>query len=284
MADPRKPRLLDFGEAPVGGDKADFSRAAKELRIPIRGKYALLLAESDYRIHLMDAPNVPPAELKSAMKWHLKEIIDFPVEEASYDILDLPADRRGSDQPRSIYAVAAKREALKAQVERLDKARLPVKVIDIPEMAQRNIATLYEEENRAVALLHLGEQDGLLTVSAGGELYVARRLDISLTQIRSTEGDPRNELFSRILLQLQRTLDNFERQFSFVGIGKLFLGPQPEDTGLFEYLSANIGIRVEKIDLQSVIEVPKEREFDPQVQWRFLHLIGCSLRTEAQPA
>ena len=284
MEAPRKPRLLDFGEALAGSDKADLSRAAKTLRIPTGGRYALLLREPDYRIHLMDAPNVPPAELKSAMKWHLKEIIDFPVEEASYDILDLPADRRGADQPRSVYAVAARQTVLKSYVDQLDKARLPVTVIDVPEMAQRNIAALYEEENRAVALLHLGEEDGLLTVSAGGELYLARRLDISLTQIRSTEGDARNDLFSRILLQLQRTLDNFERQFSFVGISKLLLGPQPEDTGLFDYLSGNIGIRVEMVDLQAVIDIPKERDFDQQAQWRYLHLIGCSLRTEAQIA
>ena len=275
-----KPRVAAFGETSLP-DQRDLSRAAKSLRIPRSGKRALLLGEPDYRIHMVDAPNVPPSELKAAMKWRLKEIIDFPVEEASYDILDLPADRRGSDQSHNVYAVAAKREVLRRYVERLDKARLPVSVIDIPETAQRNIAALYEEENRAVAFLYLGESDALLTVSAQRELYLARRLDISLAQIRKVEGDARSDLFYRIMLELQRTLDNFERQFSFVAIGKLLLGPEPEETGLRDYLIANLGIKVEAADLATSLGMPPGRELDAPVQWRYFHLIGCSLRTGA---
>jgi MSHA biogenesis protein MshI len=276
-----KPRVLAFGEAELKGEKRDLARAAKELRIPRAGPRATLLDEVDYRIHMVEAPSVPASELKAAMKWRLKEIIDFPVEEAGYDILDLPADRRGAAQAHNVYAIAAKKEVLKGYVERFDKAGLSLSVIDIPETAQRNIAALYEEEHRAVALLYLDDADGLLTVSSGGELYLARRLDISLDQIRKTEGDARYDLFNRILLELQRTLDNFERQFSFVVIGKLMLGPEPEDTGLLDYLVANLGIKVEPVELQAVIEMPKGHELDSRTQWRLFHLIGCSFRTES---
>jgi len=272
-----KPRLLAFGETAIK-EKQDLARAAKELRIPRSNRRATLLNESDYRIHMLEAPSVPPGELKAAMKWRLKEIIDFPVEEAGYDILDLPADRRGTAQGHSVYAIAAKKAILKGYVDRLDKAGLPISVIDIPETAQRNIAALYEEENRAVALLYLDDADGLLTVSSGGELYLARRLDISLDQVRNTQGQAREDLFNRILVELQRTLDNFERQFSFVVIGKLMLGPEPEDSGLLDYLVANLGIKVERVDLPQVIDLPPRHELDPAAQWRLFHLIGCSLR------
>ena len=274
-----KPRLLGFGEA--AAVTQDLSKLAKELRIPRSGQRAMLLAESDYRIHLVDAPNVAPAELKAAMKWRLKEIIDYPVDEATYDVLDLPGDRRGGTETHSVYAIAAKRAVLKSYVERFDKVHLPVSVIDIPETAQRNIATLYEEENRGIALLYIGEADGLLTVSAGGELYLARRLDISVAQIAKLPAENRGDLFNRILLELQRTLDNFERQFSFVVIGKLLLGPEPENTGLADYLIANLGIRVESVDLQSVMDLPEGTAgtaLDAQAQWRYFHLIGCTLR------
>ena len=275
-----KPRVLAFGETATGLQH-DLARLVKGLRIPRAGARAMLLNEPDYRIHMVDAPSVPASELKSAMKWRLKEIIEFPVEEASYDVLDLPSDRRGSDQSRSVYAIAAKRALLKGYVERFDKAKLPITVMDIPETAQRNIAALYEEENRAVALLYLGEADALLTVSAGGDLYLARRLDISLAQVRKFEGEARSDLFYRVMLELQRTLDNFERQFTFLAIGKLLLAPQPEETGLLDYLVANLGIKVESLDLRTVLDMPNGEEMDAQAQWRYFHLIGCSLRHEA---
>src|SRR6185369_4396748 len=126
----------------------------------------------------------------------------------------------------------------------------------------RNIAKLYEEENRGVALLYLGDAGGLLTLSSGGELYVARRFDISIEQIRKFEGEARSALFYRVLLELQRTLDTFERQFSSVVIGKLMLGPEPEDLGLLDYLYANLGIKVEAVDLRQVLEAPREPDLD----------------------
>ncbi len=277
---PGRPKLFAFGEAAAGGEKGSLTRAAKELRIPRSGGCAMLLNETDYRIHMVEAPAVSPEELKPAMKWRLKEIIDFPVEEASYDILDLPGEHRSSGRAHSLYAIAAKTALLKSYVERFDAAGLALSVIDIPETAQRNIAALYEEENRAVALLYLDEADGLLTVSSAGELCLARRLDISVTQIRRTGTDERFDLFNRILLELQRTLDNFERQSSFAVVGKLMLGPEPEDTGLLDYLAANLGIKVEPVDLKSIIDVPPGLALDLHTQWRLFHLIGCSLRSD----
>jgi MSHA biogenesis protein MshI len=275
-----KPRVFAFGEAAVEGQ--GLARAARDLKIPRRGQLAVLLNAPDYRIHMVDAPNVPEAEFRTAIKWRLKEIIDFPVEEACYDVLDLPAEKRGSAQAHSVYAIAAKRDVLKSYVERFDQARLPVSVIDIPETAQRNVNALYEEENRGAALLYFDESGGLLTVTHGGELCLARRLDITLAQLRATEGEGRSDLFNRILLELQRTLDNFERQFNFITVGKLMLGPEPENLGLLDYLHANLGIRVEAVDLASVIELPGH-ELDAQSQWRFFHLIGCSFRAETAP-
>ncbi len=276
---PGRPKVLALGEAAADSDGATLARAARQLHIPRSGARAMLLNEPDYRIHMVEAPAVSSDELKLAMRWRLKDIIDFPVEEASYDILDLPGEHRGSDRARSVYAIAAKKALLKSYVRRFDEAGLPVSVIDIPETAQRNIAALYEEENRAIALLYLDEVDGLLTITSGGELCLARRLDISISHIRRTQGDERYDLFNRILVELQRTLDNFERQSSRVVVGKLMLGPEPEETGLLDYLSGNLGIKVESVDLRSVIDVPAGLNLDLQTQWRLFHLIGCSLRT-----
>lgn len=274
-----KPCVFAFGEAELTGDGQGLARAVKELRISRPAQCATLLGASDYQIHLVEAPEVAAQELKSAMKWRLKDVIDFPVEEAGYDILDLPADRHGPAHNHSVYAVAAKKQVLKACVERFDKVGIPISVIDIPETAQRNVAALYESDDRGVGWLYFDASGGLLTVTYGGELYLSRRLDISLTQLRESQGEARKDLFDRVLLELQRTLDNFERQFSFIVIDKVMVGPEPEDTGLVAHLIANLDTGVEAVDLRAVIDVSGDRVLDPDVQWRMFHLIGCSFRT-----
>ncbi|MFH1045193.1 MAG: agglutinin biogenesis protein MshI [Pseudomonadota bacterium] len=274
-----KPCVFAFGEAELTGDGQGLARAVRELRISRAAHCATLLGASDYQIHLVEAPDVAAQELKSAMKWRLKDVIDFPVEEAGYDILDLPVDRHGPAHNHSVYAVAAKKNVLKACVDRFDKAGMPISVIDIPETAQRNVAALYESDGRGVGWLYFDESGGLLTVTYGGELYLARRLDITLTQLRESQAEARKDLFDRVLLELQRTLDNFERQFSFIVIGKVMVGPEPEETGLVAHLIANLETKVEAVDLRAVIDVPRGQGLDPDAQWRMFHLIGCSFRT-----
>lgn len=271
--------MFAFGEAEFTGNGQGLARAVKELRISRAAQCAALLGTGDYQILLVEAPDVAAQELKSAMKWRLKDVIDYPVEEAGYDVLDLPVDRHGPAHGHSVYAVAAKKQVLKACVDRFDRAGVPINVIDIAETAQRNVASLYESDDRGVGWLYFDESGGLLTVSYGGELYLSRRLDISLTQLRESQGETRTDLFDRVLLELQRTLDNFERQFSFIVIGKVMVGPEPEDTGLVAHLIANLETKVEAVDLRAVIDAPGDRELDPAAQWRMFHLIGCSFRS-----
>src|SRR2546423_6258939 len=51
-------------------------RAAVLPRLPV----SVVLRPEDYQLALVEAPDVPPAELRAAMRWRLKEAIDFRVE------------------------------------------------------------------------------------------------------------------------------------------------------------------------------------------------------------
>jgi MSHA biogenesis protein MshI len=181
----------------------------------------------------------------------------------------------------SVYAVVARNDVLRGCVTRLDEAGVRVSVIDVPETAQRNIAALYEEENRGVGLLYLDDAGALLTVTYRGELYAVRRFDVGMRHILAVHGDEREEVFNRVLLELQRSLDSFERQFSFIVLSKVMVGPEPEDTGLAAYLGDNLGLRVEPVDLGAVIDTDAGVRFDAPTQWRLFHAIGGAIRNEA---
>ncbi len=279
-ADGRRPRVHACGETEYRGDAKSVARAAKQALLASGPRCAVLLGAGEYRFVLVDAPSVPQDELRSAMKWRLKEIIDFPVEEATYDILELPAADATLGGRTSVYVVVARNDVLSDCVTRLDQAGIGVSVIDVPETAQRNLTALYEEENRGVGLLYLDDAGALLTVTFRGELYAVRRFDVAMKQIRAVQGAQREEVFNRVQLELHRTLDSFERQFSVIALSKLMVGPEPEDTGLAAYLNANLGLRVEPVDLRAVIDTDAAVRFDAPAQWRLFHAVGGAIRRE----
>jgi MSHA biogenesis protein MshI len=258
-----------------------LTRLRKELKLD-RYRCITLLKNEDYQMHQFEAPNVPAAELKNAVRWRVKDVIDYPLEAATVDVLDIPVDGNGSGRNHQVYAVTARNSAVEACVKLFNDADLPLEVIDIPDLAQRNVAALFEPEGRGVAMVAFYEKEGMLTFTRGGELYLARRIDISLVQLAEPDADRRNQYFERIALELQRSLDHFDRQYHCVPISKLLLAPMPPGIGLQEYLAPNISIPVETIDLGSALDFPLIPELGhPERQAQCMAAIGAALREEA---
>jgi MSHA biogenesis protein MshI len=129
-------------------------------------------------------------------------------------------------------------------------------------------------------MLSFGEDGGLLTVTWRGELYLSRRIDVTLVQLLDSEHERKQHCFDKITLELQRSLDHFERQFSFISVARLVLAPTGA-SGLDEYLSSNLYTRVETLDLGSVFDLARVPELlDPARQQRFFVPLGAALRGE----
>lgn len=243
---------------------------------------ATLLGAGEYQFLSVEAPNVPKDELRTAIRWRLKDILDFPVDDATVDVLEIPVDAGGAARAQqSVFAVAARNSVIKPRQQLFLDAKLALSVIDIPEMAQRNISAMLEPEGRGVAMLSFGLDGGLLTVSYRGELYLSRRVDVSLDLLLEPDHDRKHAAFDRITLELQRSLDHFERQFSFISVSKLVLAPSGV-SGLDEYLSSNLYMPVESLDLASLFDFERTPDLlDKAVQGRFFLPLGAALRAEA---
>ncbi len=265
-------------------DAATLARLRKELKLD-QYRCTTLLASDDYQMHQVDAPNVPAAELKTAVRWKVKDLIDYPLETATVDVLDIPVDRNAPARNHFLFAVTARNSAIEACIKPFTDAAVALDAIDIPDLAQRNIAALFEPEQRGVALLAFYENDGMLTFTSGGELYLARRIEISLGQLMQADEGRREQYFDRIALELQRSLDNFDRNYNYVPISRLLLAPLPQGIGLQQYLAPNISIPVEDMDLATVMDFPRIPELKhPERQSQCLAVIGAALRDEARAA
>lgn len=241
-----------------------------------------LLSSGEYQLLSVDAPNVPADEMKAAIRWRLKDMLDFHIDAATIDVLDIPVDKNAPGRNRTIYAVAARNQLIEQRQSWFAEAKIPLSVIDIPEMAQRNISALLEPEGRGVALLSFDIDGGLLTVTYGGELYLSRRIDAPLSQLAQPDMEQRNACYDRITLELQRSLDHFDRQCHFIALSKLILAPLADAaSGLRDYLAANLYMPVEALNLDVVMDLSKVPELkNLEAQQRYFMTLGTALREE----
>lgn len=274
--------ISGFGRVALEAKPGSVEKIARDQHFD-RYQCATLLKPDEYQLLVVEAPTVPQAELKSAIRWRIKDMLDFHVDDSTVDVLDIPPDNAtGNSRNHSMYAVAARNEVIQSRIRAFESARIPLSVIDIPELAQRNISALHEPEGRGAALLHFNEEFGLLTITRGGELYLARRIEIGMRQILGAGPEARADLFGRIVLELQRSFDHFDRQYHYVPVAKLVLGPEPEQTGLRAHLAESLDIPVEAADLPGKLGFEGAGAPDAATQWQYFHLIGASLRRESK--
>lgn len=241
----------------------------------------LLLGPAEYQILLVqDAPNVRPEELKSAIRWRIKDLLEYHIDDAAIDVLDIPSPREAPVRGRSMYAVVARNDTIQYHVRQFEDADIPLSVIDIPEMAQRNVAQHLEEPGKTTALLCFDESGGLLTFTNEGELYLSRRIEVPLAQLLDDDSQRRESHFERVVLELRRSLDYFDRQFHAIPAAKISLAPLPVANALEQYLAEGLMIPVETLRMEELFDFSKAEGVSPEVQAMAFHALGGALRYE----
>jgi MSHA biogenesis protein MshI len=155
-------------------------------------------------------------------------------------------------------------------------------VIDIQEMAQRNIAALFEREDRALAVLAFDDYGALMTFTAGGELYLSRRIELSVGQLLDANEELRQQYRDRVQTELQRSLDYFDRQYNHLPVD-MVLVCVPDKTGLVEFLASELNVKVQKLDLSQVMDISAVPALvDSEFVAHILPALGAALRQESR--
>lgn len=169
-------QLIRAGVEPVGQDGRDGALHRLHA-LGLKGLRAhIMLLPEQYQLLQIEAPAVPPEELRSAARYQIKDMVDVHLDDLTIDVM-----RQGDGQGRAasqLFVVAVRNAVVREAMELAAAMQWDVSVIDVQDMAQRNLQTLVESE-RALATLLLGDgPQALLTIAAGGELYYSRRLEL----------------------------------------------------------------------------------------------------------
>ena len=259
-------------------DAAQSLRALRRSRPVQQQRTVAVLQHAQYQLLTLDAPDLPREEWRDAIRWHLKDMVEFAVDTAGIDVIEIPADPQ-QRRRASVMAVAAPRSALAPLADAGTDAGLPWHAIDVPETALRNIAVLCAEPGRGEALLHVGRSHSTLVLVAQGELLVTRHIEATLDQLTDPDEAARQQNYERASLELQRTLDNVERQFSHANLACLQVAPGAPLLGFIDYVRDLVYVPVAAFDLAAVIDLSGVPELtDPTEQAAYLPAIGAALR------
>lgn len=199
----------------------------------------VVLSASDYSLQLVDAPDVPQADLSSAVKFQIRDSLTVPLADAEVQVFAVPESAYRQQGPM-LYAAAAHRGRILEIRDSVLESDLDLKTIDIRETAMRNLATRLADDQNGLACLDVREGQARLLLTKSGEIFLCRQLTTQIDQSQMA-GPAWTDIFQRFLVEIQRSFDYFENQMGQGQVLKLLLAPVPGVTNqLLEQLNLNL--------------------------------------------
>lgn len=255
-------------------DSEALARRLQQLGLT-RRPCTTVMALGDYTVLSVEAPAVPLEELRAAVRWQVKELIDFHIDDAVIDVFDAPASGAHGRQ-NNLYVVVSRLGTVRERVDLLQGAEARLEAIDIPELVLRNITERLPEDEAGVGFVYLTRERGLVIVTRQSTLYFARTLELGYAALAG--GDTAQ--FDHLVLEVQRSLDYYDRYFVQPPVAGLVLAPTVEPLpGLEDYLHTSLGLAVRTLDLSEIIAC--DRPLDAATQARCLPAVAAALREES---
>ncbi|MCG8324642.1 MAG: pilus assembly protein PilM [Thiotrichales bacterium] len=260
---------------------AEIARLSKRHHLD-RQACVSILDLGTYSMLMVEAPEVPQEEMQAAIRWRIKDLIDFDIEDAVVDTFEIPNQKVPGKGMLNV--VVGRSDTVRNRIELLRDAGLELRIIDIPEMAMRNIAVLLPEDVAGMALLYLGRRAGLITITRQETLYLSRRIEVGYesfaTDVERGDDDRIQQRLDNIVVEVQRSMDYYESNFSQPALSNIVIAPLSRPIpGIENRIQTQLGINCRRMDMNTLIDM--DEPLDDDTQGRCFLAIGAALRTEA---
>ena len=277
-----RPQVIAFTEQAGQGPDPDAA-ALRDLmgRVDRSLPVLMMLARTQYRLRVMPEPAVPQREMLASLRWSLSSEGDSPLEDVNLAWMRIPTEEQLPSRPRQLYAVMTPKAWLTARLAAWRQAGVRPKVVDIRETALRNIAGALERPGEGLALVSADAEGVGMVFTHQGSLYLDRYIEQPLDELRAADPATRVRLHERIALQLMRSIDVISRSYPFMPVKRVVVAPALEALGLLEFLTAQLPLTVEPLDLNQVFDLGKVPALaqSSALQARCLVPLGAALRS-----
>lgn len=208
----------------------------------------VVLAPSLYQLVLMDALEVPVDEMAKALRWQLKGLIDYPLNDIAVDAFIVPP-HGGGKKRKKVFVAATLQSALLNKITFFENSLLKVIGVSIAELAISHLlnqGTLSTDS--PVIVISYDNELCHLYLFYQGELYLFRGLSISKSIM-----SPNSSANQDMLLEIQRSIDYCLMELKLPEPNHIIFTPSFYDAkDLFTYLQGEINKTVHVLDVNSL--------------------------------
>lgn len=239
-------QLDSGGERTVDEQLRQVKKQFKLNKIPC----VCAMEPGSYSLLQIEAPNVNSDELKSALRWKIKDLIDFHIDDATIDLFEMPASER-SGSTKMLNVVVARTTVVRERVDTLHAADIEPIAIDITELALRNIGRIGVDAGASpVAMMFMLPENVYIEIADSQLLYLSRNIETNLDQLSAPDksdfagwGDTSG--YEMLSLEMQRSMDYYESHYGQGPAREMRIYQKPGDDNEFidfarDQLSFNI--------------------------------------------
>lgn len=231
----------------------------------------LVLSPQNYRVILVNVPNVLPEEYRIAVRWQIKDLIDYPIEDTTLDIF-IPSAFSQIEPPK-LYVTAARTSFVHKISGNARAALFNLMAVDIREFAIRNLLAPLLIPEKSAVFLSSDQNECLLVIVKNNQLRFVRNIPLKLT-VASTRVD-----FKRLSDEVQRSLDYYSNELKQDAPEALFLPPTAKvNDELIETIVKNVYLKVNPLLLEKIVATEYGQLLTPELQAACYVAIGGALR------
>jgi len=220
------------------------------LQVPCR----IILDPASYRLVALEPPDVASHELKDAVFWGVKDLVDIPLDDLILDTFAIP-DHGAGGLRKLLYAVASSRSNTEALVNSCRSVGLQISSVEILELILPQAVYKQEHGLPQFALLHVGREIASLMLCKSSHIYVARSFPIKLgsefpiTMAQLESDTSIAESLENLVLEIQRSSDYFQSQLGLVSPQMLYVNPGMFDAALGNAIGEKLGMTWQPLGL-----------------------------------
>jgi MSHA biogenesis protein MshI len=206
----------------------------------LHGQCHLVLASSQTQVVQVDKPNIPASELNDALKWQIRDLVNYSPEDMILDYFDGPTLSGGNEK---INVVCASKKELLTLIDPLNHDGLTLKSITTEEFAFASLLAV--QDDACLMVCQQPNEEIILLIVKQGKVFFSRRLRGFAQIANKTEEELSLGIVDNLNLEIQRSTDYFERQLKQAPIRSIeVIVPIANEAVLARKLSENTNVVV----------------------------------------
>jgi MSHA biogenesis protein MshI len=177
----------------------------------------------------------------------VRELLDYPLEQAAVAGFDLPGDAYRGRQKLS-YVVSTPKAPLAAMARALVDADLELDRVEVPELAVNALLAREASDGPGVALVFVDGEQSWVSLHQGGNLYLLRSVDLTHEGLARQGAFDHRNMRDSLALELQRSMDFYDSQLGKGVVRRVWLAPGSIWQGeVVDHLDSSLGLPIERL-------------------------------------